>query len=77
MKSITISSKNQVVIPSAVRAKLKVGSGDRLIVDRVTDTEVVLKKEPSYYDLIGIVPAQKKDPVERIRELRDNWRSQS
>ena len=74
MKTITISSKNQVVIPSAVRTRLNIGKGDRLIVERLTDTEVVLKKEPSYYDLIGIVPAQKKDPVKRIRELRDNWR---
>ncbi len=72
---MTISGKNQVVIPSAVRARLKVGSGDRLIIERLSDTEVVLRKEPSYYDLIGTVPAQKKDPVKRIRELRDNWRS--
>jgi AbrB family looped-hinge helix DNA binding protein len=76
MKSVTLSSKNQVVIPSAVRAKLGVRSGDRLIIDRVTDKEVVLKKEPSYYDFLGIAKRQKKDPVERIRELRDNWRNQ-
>jgi AbrB family looped-hinge helix DNA binding protein len=75
MKTITISSKNQVVIPSAVRTRLKLRSGDRLVVDRMTDTEVVFKKEPSYHDFIGVVPTQKKDPVERIREMRDNWRN--
>jgi AbrB family transcriptional regulator, transcriptional pleiotropic regulator of transition state genes len=74
MKSVTLSSKNQVVIPLAVRKKLGIRSGDRLIIEQLTDKEVILKKEPSYYDLIGIVPAQKKDPVMRIRELRDNWR---
>jgi AbrB family looped-hinge helix DNA binding protein len=73
MKSVTISSKNQIVIPSSVRTKLGVGSGDRLVVDRVTSTEVVLKKEPSYYDLIGTLPTQHQQPVERVRELRDNW----
>lgn len=74
MKTITISSKNQVVIPSAVRAKLGVRSGDKLIIEKVTDTEVVLKKEPSYYDLIGTIPTQKEDPVKRIRKIRDDWR---
>lgn len=74
MKTITISSKNQVVIPSAVRAKLQVSGGDRLIVQRVTDTEVVLRKEPSYYDLLGSAKPATGDPVKRVRKLRDDWR---
>jgi AbrB family looped-hinge helix DNA binding protein len=74
MKSITISSKNQVVIPSSVRVKLGVKSGDKLLIERVSATEVVLKKEPSYKDLIGILPAQTKDAAQRIRELRNDWR---
>lgn len=73
MKTITISSKNQVVIPRAVRTRLKIGKGDRLVVDRMTDTEVVLKKEPSFYDFLGISETSDKDPVEQIRELRDEW----
>jgi AbrB family looped-hinge helix DNA binding protein len=73
MKTVTISSKNQVVIPSSVRAKLGVSSGDKLIIDRVSETEVVLKKEPSYHDLIGTIPSQKQDPVTRIRTIRDEW----
>ena len=60
MKTITISSKYQVFLPSSVRKRLQVGSGDRLVVDRLTDTEVVLKKEPSYHDLIGSLPTQPK-----------------
>jgi AbrB family looped-hinge helix DNA binding protein len=74
MKTITISSKNQIVIPSSVRAKLGIGSGDKLIVERITRSEVVLKKEPSYRDLIGTLTSQEKDPVQRVRELRDNWK---
>jgi AbrB family looped-hinge helix DNA binding protein len=72
-KSITISSKNQIVIPSSVRKKIGVKSGDKLIVDRVTDNEVVLRREPSYRELIGTLPTQKGNPVKRIRDLRDNW----
>jgi AbrB family looped-hinge helix DNA binding protein len=52
MKTITISSKNQVVIPSAVRARLGVGAGDKLIVGRVTDKEVVLKKNQATPNLL-------------------------
>jgi AbrB family looped-hinge helix DNA binding protein len=73
MKTIKISSKNQVVIPSSVRSRLGLRSGDRLVIDRVTDKEVVLKKEPKYKDLIGTLPAQKPDPVRRVRDLRDSW----
>lgn len=74
MKTITLSSKNQIVIPSSVRTQLGIVGGDKLIIDRVTDTEVVLKKEPSYHDLIGTLPSQEEDPVDRIRKFRDNWK---
>ena len=73
MKTITISSKNQVVIPSSVRTRLKVRSGDKLVIERVTDKKVVLSKEPSYRDFIGTLPSQQQDPVKRVRDLRDNW----
>lgn len=73
MKSITLSSKYQVVIPKAVRARLGVGNGDRLVVAKVTDTEVVLKKEPRYSDLVGILPRQEADAVQRIRRMRSEW----
>jgi AbrB family looped-hinge helix DNA binding protein len=74
MKTITISSKNQLVIPSYVRAKLGVKSGDKLVVGRVNNKEVVLKKAPTFGDLIGTLPTQHQDPVRRIRDLRDNWK---
>jgi len=73
MKTITVSSKNQIVIPSSVRTRLGISSGDKLVVERVSDNEVVFKKEPTYRELIGTLPTQKKDPVKRIRELRDSW----
>ncbi len=73
MKTITISSKNQIVIPSSVRAKLGVGSGDKLVIERLSNNEVVLKKEPTYRELIGTLPSQKEDPVKRVRKFRDSW----
>jgi AbrB family looped-hinge helix DNA binding protein len=74
MKTITLSSKNQVVIPSSVRSKLGIRSGDRLVIKRVTDSEVTLKKEPSFRDLIGLLPHNDQDAVERVRELRKDWK---
>lgn len=73
MKTITISSKNQVVIPSSVRSALGVGSGDKLVVEMVSDKEVVLKKAPGFKDLIGTIPSIRQDPVKRIRDLRESW----
>ena len=73
MKSITVSSKNQIVIPRIVRSKLDIVSGDKLIVAKITNTEVVIKKEPSYSELIGTLPTQKKDPVNRIKKMREDW----
>jgi AbrB family looped-hinge helix DNA binding protein len=73
MQTITVSSKNQIVIPRAVRTRLGIGPADKLVVGRVTDKEVVLQKEPTYHELIGTLPTQKQDPVKRIRNLRDNW----
>lgn len=74
MKIITISSKNQIVIPREMREELGISSGDKLVVERLENGEAVLKKAPSYHDLIGIAPALDDDPVERIRKVRDHWR---
>ena len=74
MKSITLSSKNQVVIPSVVRYKLGVKSGDKLIIKELSNTEVVLQKEPSYFDLIGALHPQSEDATKRVRSLRNAWK---
>lgn len=73
MKTIKLSSKNQVVIPTSVRLKLGLKSGNKLIIESVTDTQLILKKEPSYLDLIGTLPNHQGDPVKRIRKIRDSW----
>jgi len=70
---MTLSSKNQVVIPSSVRTKLGIRSGNKLIVKQVTNNELVLKKAPDYKDLIGTITTLKQDPVKRIQAIRDNW----
>lgn len=72
--SITISSKNQIVIPKAVRKKMGLVSGDLLVVGTVTKDGFTLKKAPLPHDLIGIISPKNDDPVERTRIIRENWR---
>lgn len=74
MKIVTLSSKNQIVIPKEARVKMGVAEHDSLVIEKVTKDKIVLKKQPSYYDFIGIAKPSKEDAVERIRTLRDNWR---
>ncbi len=75
MTTITLSSKNQVVIPKEARRKMKLTGGDQLIVEEITKDHLILKKAPNYHDLRGsIEPLDNRDPTVRIRELRDNWR---
>ena len=72
--SITVSSKNQIVIPKGVRKKMGINSGDLLVVSNVTKNTVTLKKAPSAYDMIGLADAKKDDVVARVRKNRQNWR---
>jgi AbrB family looped-hinge helix DNA binding protein len=74
MKTMKLSSKNQVVIPKVIRTRLKLTSGDTLVIEKVTADSVVLRKAPSFHDLIGTLQPQKQDPVIRVRQLRDDWR---
>ena len=77
MKSLTLSSKNQVVIPKAVRGKLNLSSGDTLLVHELSDDYVILKKQPSFHDLRGIIKPDPVDAVERVRQVREPWRAAS
>ena len=73
MKTIKLSSKNQVVIPKEARLKLGIGGGDSLLVESITAERIVLKRAPTFQDLLGSVPGQPIDAVVRIRKLRDEW----
>lgn len=73
MTTITISSKNQVVIPKEARQKMKLTGGDRLMVQEVTKDHLILKKAPSYHDLRGTIEQLPEDATVRIRKIRDEW----
>jgi len=62
MAEVTVSSKNQIVIPREVRERLGVKPGDKLIVVVQDGDVIVLQKPKSYRDAItglgrGVYPA--------------------
>jgi len=48
--TVTLSSKNQIVVPKFVRQQLGIGPGDQLIVN-VEKEELVLKPKPKNYTI--------------------------
>ena len=74
MKAMRLSARNLITLPVVIRSTMKLSSGDQLVVARVNESEVVLKKTPTLYDFLGTATSGQGDPVERIRKLRDDWR---
>ena len=77
MKSVvTLSSKNQIVIPKPARKKLAIGPGDQLILD-VEKNSLILKPKPKSYSkhLRGLHRAiwAGVDAVSYVRKERESW----
>jgi len=75
MLSVKVSTKHQIVVPSAVRRQLGIKAGDRLEV-RVEDGDVVLHPSPARASerLYGLGRGMYGPDVDTyIRELRDEW----
>ena len=75
MLSVKVSTKHQIVVPSAARRELGIGAGDRLDV-QITDDAIVLRKRPARASdrLRGIHAGKgfyEPDPVTFVRRLRD------
>ena len=75
MLSVKVSTKHQIVVPSAVRHQLGIKAGDRLEV-RVEDGDVVLHPRPAKASerLRGLGKGMYGPDVDSyIRDLRDEW----
>jgi len=74
---VTLSSKYQVVIPKAARKTLGLNSpeGQRFKVQRVSDTEIVFRKDKSLEDYLGkydkAFPSNATGAIRKIRD--DEW----
>lgn len=71
-KTLTISTKGQITLPSATRKRLGLQKGDKLRVVRTGDQQVTLEKQKSFRDFQGtFMSVFPRDAVAAIRELRD------
>jgi AbrB family looped-hinge helix DNA binding protein len=71
---VTLSSKYQVVIPKAARKKLGLSkpNGQRFKVEKVTDDEIVFRKDKTLNDFLGAYgQAFPKNATEKLRQMRD------
>ena len=72
MATVTLSSKNQIVIPREAREALGVKAGDQLLVVVQGDKVIVLQKPKSYRDAIrglgkGVYPRN------YLKKERQSW----
>jgi AbrB family looped-hinge helix DNA binding protein len=72
MATVTLSSKNQIVIPREAREALGVKAGDQLLVVVQGDKVIVLQKPKSYRDAIrglgkGVYPR------DYLKKERQDW----
>ncbi len=75
-QSVKVSSRFQIAIPSAVRKKLDIQAGDRLLVD-VQDDVIVLVPKPSDYtkQMTGLYKEiwEKQDSDQYLNDEREAW----
>ncbi len=73
---VTVSSKNQIVIPAEAREKLGIKPGDKLIVD-ISEHHMILFKEPeNYADFMYGLYKEVWEGIntdEYINNERDSW----
>jgi len=77
---VTLSSKNQIVVPKDVRQQLNLAPGDRLSITPGKNFATI-KKAPSIRQeldrIMKMSPPTNNDVVGRIRKLRDEWNDNS
>jgi AbrB family looped-hinge helix DNA binding protein len=73
MKSITISSKGQIVIPAAIRKKMQLKTGDTLFVSETTEGNLLItqsvKKTKKVSEVAGLLKMKQLFTLEEIDEL--------
>lgn len=74
--SVKVSTKHQIVVPSSARRALGIEAGDRLSVE-VTPEAIVLRPRARRAGArlrgLGSEIWQGLDPVEYVRQLREDW----
>ena len=73
MAEATLSSRNQIVIPKAVREALKLKPGDKLIMSISSKEEVVILRKPESYSAAIRGIAKGVYPPDYLEKERADW----
>lgn len=73
MSEVTLSSKNQIVIPKEAREALDLKPGDKILVQVRAGRVLVLERPKSYAEALRGL-ASKTYPRAYLRKERDSWR---
>lgn len=73
MSEVTLSSKNQIVIPKEAREALDLKPGDKILVQVRAGRVLVLERPKSYAAALRGL-ASKTYPRAYLRKERDSWR---
>ena len=72
MAEVTLSAKNQIVIPKEAREALRLKPGDKLLVVVRGDSVIILQKPKSHHAAIrGIAPGVY--PAGYLQKERESW----
>lgn len=69
---IRVSSKGQVVLPSDVRTKLRIGKGQKMVLT-VHRGVILMKPIKKLSEMEGILKGSKLNTEKVIKELRKEW----
>lgn len=72
MQEVTLSSKNQIVIPREARKTLGLKPGDKLLVVAMGNKIIILKKPRSYRAAIAGL-GRGLYPEDYLKKERDSW----
>jgi len=72
MAEVTVSSKNQIVIPREAREALGIKAGDKVLVVVMGDRVIALKKPKSYAKAIRGI-GKGLYPPDYLQKERDSW----
>jgi len=73
MSEVTLSSKNQIVIPREAREALDLKPGDKILIQVRAGKVLLLEKPTSYAEALRGL-AKKTYPKHYLKKERDSWR---
>lgn len=72
--NITVSSKGQVVIPQEIREKMKIREGQRVKIEEVDGTIIIVPVPKDPVRALKGITKETKGSTEIVRTIRKGWK---